>query len=122
MVSIEGENMRPVTWCVNDEVASGDWGITGNPPADRFRNGTSPGPHAPASRSVGVPWTSRIGSSRGTERPNVARPHGAHRDLHARSNVEEARRRRAYFDRPGTSNGPTKAIQRPARAPPRPRP
>jgi 4-oxalocrotonate tautomerase len=31
MVEIEGENMRPVTWCVVDEVRSGDWGIAGNP-------------------------------------------------------------------------------------------
>lgn len=31
MVSIEGENMRPVTWCVIEEVRSGDWGIGGNP-------------------------------------------------------------------------------------------
>jgi 4-oxalocrotonate tautomerase len=31
MVSIEGENMRPVTWCVVEEVKSGDWGIAGNP-------------------------------------------------------------------------------------------
>lgn len=31
MVSIEGENMRPVTWCVIEEVRSGDWGIAGNP-------------------------------------------------------------------------------------------
>ena len=30
MVSIEGENMRPVTWCVVEEVKSGDWGIAGN--------------------------------------------------------------------------------------------
>ncbi|PKH40441.1 4-oxalocrotonate tautomerase [Nocardioides alpinus] len=30
MVSVEGENMRPVTWCVIREVASGDWGIAGN--------------------------------------------------------------------------------------------
>jgi 4-oxalocrotonate tautomerase len=30
MVSIEGENMRPVTWCVLEEVDSGDWGIAGN--------------------------------------------------------------------------------------------
>jgi 4-oxalocrotonate tautomerase len=29
MVSIEGENMRGVTWCVIDEVKSGDWGIGG---------------------------------------------------------------------------------------------
>lgn len=31
MVEIEGENMRPVTWCVVEEVASGDWGIAGKP-------------------------------------------------------------------------------------------
>jgi 4-oxalocrotonate tautomerase len=31
MVSIEGENMRPVTWVVVEEVKSGDWGIGGNP-------------------------------------------------------------------------------------------
>lgn len=30
MVSIEGEHMRAVTWCVIREVASGDWGIAGN--------------------------------------------------------------------------------------------
>jgi 4-oxalocrotonate tautomerase len=31
MVSIEGENMRQVTWVVVEEVKSGDWGIAGNP-------------------------------------------------------------------------------------------
>ena len=31
MVSIEGENMRPVTWVVVEEVKSGEWGIGGNP-------------------------------------------------------------------------------------------
>ena len=31
MVQIEGENMRSVTWCVVEEVASGSWGIAGNP-------------------------------------------------------------------------------------------
>lgn len=30
MVSIEGENMRGVTWVVVEEVQSGDWGIGGN--------------------------------------------------------------------------------------------
>jgi 4-oxalocrotonate tautomerase len=30
MVAIEGENMRPVTWVVVEEVDSGDWGIGGN--------------------------------------------------------------------------------------------
>jgi 4-oxalocrotonate tautomerase len=31
MVAIEGENMRKVTFCVVDEVKSGDWGIGGKP-------------------------------------------------------------------------------------------
>ena len=31
MVGIEGENMRPVTWCVVEEVRNGDWGIGGKP-------------------------------------------------------------------------------------------
>jgi 4-oxalocrotonate tautomerase len=29
MVAIEGENMRPVTWVVIEDVRSGDWGIGG---------------------------------------------------------------------------------------------
>ena len=29
MVAIEGEAMRGVTWCVVEEVESGDWGIGG---------------------------------------------------------------------------------------------
>lgn len=29
IVSIEGENMRPVTWVVIEDVNSGDWGIGG---------------------------------------------------------------------------------------------
>ena len=29
MVAIEGEAMRGVTWCVLEEVKSGDWGIGG---------------------------------------------------------------------------------------------
>jgi 4-oxalocrotonate tautomerase len=29
MVSIEGENLRGVTWVTIDEVKSGDWGIGG---------------------------------------------------------------------------------------------
>ena len=31
MVAIEGENLRPVTWVVVEEVKSGDWGIAGKP-------------------------------------------------------------------------------------------
>jgi 4-oxalocrotonate tautomerase len=30
MVAIEGENLRPVTWVVVEEVKSGDWGMGGN--------------------------------------------------------------------------------------------
>jgi 4-oxalocrotonate tautomerase len=31
MVGIEGEAMRPVTWVRVVEIASGEWGIGGNP-------------------------------------------------------------------------------------------
>lgn len=31
MASLEGENMRPVTWVVAEEVKGGDWGIGGDP-------------------------------------------------------------------------------------------
>lgn len=31
VVEIEGEKLRAVTWCVVEEVRSGDWGIGGNP-------------------------------------------------------------------------------------------
>jgi 4-oxalocrotonate tautomerase len=31
MVAIEGERMRAVTWCVIEEVKSGDWTIGGQP-------------------------------------------------------------------------------------------
>jgi 4-oxalocrotonate tautomerase len=31
MVEIEGENLRPVTWCIVEEVTSGDWGVGGQP-------------------------------------------------------------------------------------------
>ena len=30
MVEIEGENLRPITWVLVEEVHSGDWGIAGN--------------------------------------------------------------------------------------------
>jgi 4-oxalocrotonate tautomerase len=40
IVEIEGENMRPHTWCVVEEVASGEWGIGGRPlpPTTRRRS------------------------------------------------------------------------------------
>jgi 4-oxalocrotonate tautomerase len=31
MVEIEGENMRQATWCLVEEIASGEWGIGGQP-------------------------------------------------------------------------------------------
>jgi 4-oxalocrotonate tautomerase len=31
MVGVEGENMRPVTWVVVEDVKSGSWGIGGQP-------------------------------------------------------------------------------------------
>ena len=31
MVAIEGENLRPVTWVLVEELESGDWGIADDP-------------------------------------------------------------------------------------------
>jgi 4-oxalocrotonate tautomerase len=31
MITIEGENLRSVTWVLVEEVKSGDWGIGGGP-------------------------------------------------------------------------------------------
>lgn len=31
VVSVEGENLRPATWVVIEEIRSGDWGMRGNP-------------------------------------------------------------------------------------------
>jgi 4-oxalocrotonate tautomerase len=30
MVSVEGENMRAITWCLLEEVKSGEWGVGGD--------------------------------------------------------------------------------------------
>ena len=38
-VEVEGEHMRPYTWCVLQEVCSGDWGIGGH--TDWLRDYTS---------------------------------------------------------------------------------
>ncbi|MFC7722472.1 tautomerase family protein [Nonomuraea recticatena] len=64
MVSIEGENMRSVTWVVVEEVKSGDWGIGGSPD-HRGREGSGSGLTAD-----GVTW---CGRSRRRDRPP---PHG----------------------------------------------
>ncbi|HEX6459665.1 MAG TPA: tautomerase family protein [Thermoleophilaceae bacterium] len=31
LVEIVGENMRRITWCVVEEIGSGEWGIGGQP-------------------------------------------------------------------------------------------
>jgi 4-oxalocrotonate tautomerase len=48
MVSIEGENMRSVTWVVVEEVASGDWGIGGQPLTTHDVQALAAGNPAPA--------------------------------------------------------------------------
>jgi 4-oxalocrotonate tautomerase len=48
MVAIEGERMRGVTWCVIDEVKSGDWAVGGQPV-------TTEAVHALAGGTVSLP-------------------------------------------------------------------
>src|SRR5260370_6907652 len=43
MVSIEGENMRPVTWVIVEEVDSGNWGIGGKPLTTAHVKALAPG-------------------------------------------------------------------------------
>ena len=31
MISVEGENLRPVTWVIIEGIKNGDWGIGGRP-------------------------------------------------------------------------------------------
>jgi 4-oxalocrotonate tautomerase len=31
LVAIEGESLRQITWCLVEEVASGEWGVGGQP-------------------------------------------------------------------------------------------
>ncbi|MBV9941251.1 MAG: tautomerase family protein [Solirubrobacterales bacterium] len=31
LVQVQGENLRPHTWCVIEEIASGAWGVGGQP-------------------------------------------------------------------------------------------
>jgi 4-oxalocrotonate tautomerase len=50
MVSIEGENMRSVTWVVVEEVASGDWGIGGQPLTTQDVQALAAGTAVPAER------------------------------------------------------------------------
>ena len=50
MVAIEGENMRPVTWCVIEEVRSGDWAIGGKPLTTADVKTLAAGPRVAAAR------------------------------------------------------------------------
>jgi 4-oxalocrotonate tautomerase len=43
MVAIEGENMRPVTWVVVEEVKSGDWGSAAVPSRRAMSRRSPPG-------------------------------------------------------------------------------
>src|ERR1700719_2095877 len=54
MVSIEGENMRGVTWVKISEVTSGEWGIGGQPLTTESLKDLAAGRHA-ASRVLGPP-------------------------------------------------------------------
>ena len=75
MVSIEGENMRPVTWCVVEEVRSGDWGMGGQHPHHRRRvePGGRPtcGGVAPRQRSAAPPG--KYGAALGPARQGAPR-------------------------------------------------
>jgi len=53
MVSIEGENMRGVTWCVLEEVHSGDWAIGGNALTTQDVQALAAGTSAAAGVAVG---------------------------------------------------------------------
>jgi 4-oxalocrotonate tautomerase len=54
MVSIEGENMRGVTWCVLEEVHSGDWAIGGNALTTQDVQALAAGAGAEADATAGV--------------------------------------------------------------------
>ncbi len=46
MVSVEGEKMRGTTWCVIEEVESGEWGIGGKPMTTEAVKELAAGRHA----------------------------------------------------------------------------
>jgi 4-oxalocrotonate tautomerase len=52
MVSIEGENMRGVSWVRIPEVTSGEWGISGQPLTTEAVNDFAAGRKAARSRSA----------------------------------------------------------------------
>ena len=68
MVSIEGENMRGVTWCVLEEVHSGDWAIGGNALTTQDVQALAAGATRPAPRSA-EPTTARWAAAASIEGP-----------------------------------------------------
>jgi 4-oxalocrotonate tautomerase len=48
MVSIEGENLRGVTWVLLEDLKSGDWGMGGNPVTTADVHALQSGAGAPA--------------------------------------------------------------------------
>ena len=73
MVSIEGENMRGVTWCVLEEVHSGDWAIGGNALTTQDVQALAAGAtaSAPQPRSA-EPTTARRAAAASIESPAAA--------------------------------------------------
>ena len=64
MVSIEGEDMRPVTWVVIEEVKSGDWAIGGKvlTTADVKALAAAPLHSTPSSTGRAAPGVARVGT------------------------------------------------------------
>jgi len=72
MVAIEGENMRSVTWCVVEEVDSGDWGIGGKPVTTSDVKASRP--ECRWADPSGAAW--RVGRPSGSAGPPPAVAHG----------------------------------------------
>jgi hypothetical protein len=88
MVAIEGENMRPVTWVIVEEVKSGDWGIAGTPCPP------------PTSR----PWPPAPGRLRGARGPARAGPRPSRPVRHSRAGRRRlSRQLRCPLSGPGPS-------------------
>ena len=111
MVSIEGENMRQVTWCVVEEVKSGDWGIAGN--ASRPSTCT----RSPRARSEHVrPFAARPAPGRVPAGPRRGCSLGGMRDeLSPGARRRPARRGRGADARPDPGRHDESARQRDAR-------
>lgn len=66
VVEIEGETMRQVTWCVVRDVASGDWGIAGNPLTIADGHALAAGVPTPFDSMTAVRTTSPSGRETGS--------------------------------------------------------